>query len=50
MRNIKITEADYRKGKRAIERLESIRPEIEEIHQKIWKVKNKLNKGNKNGK
>ena len=44
MRNISLPEAKYKKAERAIKTLEAIRPEVEKLHQGIWKIKNKLTK------
>ncbi len=42
MRKITLKEKDYRKAKRAIKRIENIKPEVEAIHKAIWRIKNKL--------
>ena len=42
MKQVNLSEAEYRKSKRAIKRLESIKPDVDELHKKIWKIKNKI--------
>lgn len=52
MRKISLPENEYRSAKRANERIDSVRVDIDRLHRDIWKIKNKIKKqkGRKNKK
>lgn len=42
MKKINISEAEYKKSKKALETLKTIKTDINEIGKIVWKIKNKV--------
>jgi hypothetical protein len=41
-KQINIKESEYKKSKKALETLESVKTDINEVQKQVWKIKNKV--------
>ena len=44
MKKITIKENEYRRNKRALRRLDSVKKDVDDLHKLAWKIKNKIKK------